>query len=134
MEEKITEQKVGNVKISEDVIGTIAGLAAAEVKGVSSMNAGLTGGIYDLIGKKNPAKGVKIEVKEEEVSIDLYLTVEYGVKIPEVALEVQQTVKNSVETMTGLTVSNIDVHVQGVKTEKEEAAPPQPENTPVEEP
>ncbi|MBE7043243.1 MAG: Asp23/Gls24 family envelope stress response protein, partial [Ruminococcaceae bacterium] len=107
-------------KISEDVIGTIAGLAAAEVKGVSGMSAGLTGGIYDLIGKKNPSKGVKIELKEEEVSIDIYLIVEYGAKIPDVALEVQQAVKNSVETMTGLTAAKIDIHVQGVKMEKEE--------------
>ena len=117
------EEKIGNVKISDEVISTIAGLAAVEVKGVSCMSAGLTGGIYDLIGKKNPSKGVKIEVKEEEVSGDLYLIVEYGVKIPEVALEVQQAVKNSVETMTGLTASKIDVHIQGVKMEKEEAEP-----------
>ncbi len=124
MEEQMIEQKIGNVKISEEVVSTIAGLAASEVKGVSSMSAGLTGGIYDLIGKKNPSKGVKIEMKEEGVFLDLYLVVEYGAKIPDVALEVQQAVKNSVETMTGLTASKIDIHIQGVKMEKEEAEAP----------
>ncbi len=120
MEEQMIEQKMGNVKISEEVVSTIAGLAATEVKGVASMSAGLTGGIYDLIGKKNPSKGVKIDMKEEEVALDLYIIVEYGTKIPDVALEVQQAVKNSVETMTGLTASKIDIHIQGVKMEKEE--------------
>lgn len=120
MEEQMIEQKMGNVKISEEVVSTIAGLAATEVKGVASMSAGLTGGIYELIGKKNPSKGVKIEMQEEEVALDLYLVVEYGAKIPDVALEVQQAVKNSVETMTGLTASKIDIHIQGVKMEKEE--------------
>lgn len=124
MEERTIEQKIGNVKISEDVVSTIAGLAASEVQGVASMSAGLTGGIYDLIGKKNPSKGVKIEMKEEEVFLDLYLVVEYGAKIPDVALEVQQAVKNSVETMTGLTASKVDIHIQGVKMEKEEAEAP----------
>ena len=130
MEEQMTEQTVGSVKISEDVVATIAGLAAAEVQGVASMSASLASGIYDLIGKKNLSKGVKIEMKEGEVSIDLYLVVEYGVKIPEVALCVQQTVKKNVETMTGLNASKIDVHVQGVKMEKEEPEPPAQEPQP----
>lgn len=127
MEEKVIEQTMGNVKISDEVVSAIAGLAASEVPGVASMSAGLTGGIYDLIGKKNPSKGVKIEMKEQEVALDLYLIVEYGAKIPDVALEVQQAVKNSVETMTGLTATKIDIHVQGVKMEKEEADIPAPE-------
>lgn len=124
LEEQVTEQMIGNVKISEDVVATIAGLAAAEVQGVASMSASLASGIYDLIGKKNLSKGVKIEIQENEVTVDLYLVVEYGAKIPEVALNVQQAVKKNVETMTGLNAVKIDVHVQGVKMEKEELEPP----------
>lgn len=124
MEEQMTEQTMGSVKISEDVVATIAGLAAAEVQGVACMNAGLTSGIYDLIGKKNMAKGVKIEMKEESVVIDLSLTVDYGAKIPEVALAVQEAVKKNIETMTGLTAEQINVHVQGIRMEKEEPVAP----------
>lgn len=123
LEEQMTEQTVGSVKISEDVVATIAGLAASEVQGVASMSASLASGIYDLIGKKNLSKGVKIEMKDNDVAVDLYLVVEYGAKIPEVALQVQQAVKKNVETMTGLNASKIDVHVQGVKMEKEETEP-----------
>ena len=116
LEEQQKETVNSNVTISEEVISTIVGIAATGVKGVAEMSAGLTGGIYDLIGKKNPAKGVRIELDGNNVKIDLYLTVEYGVKIPEIALAVQEAVKSSVETMTGLNPIQINVHVQGLTT------------------
>ena len=78
------------------------------------MSGGLVGGIAEILGKKNFAKGVKVEVGEREAAVDLYIIVEYGVRIPDVALTVQENVKRAIENMTGLSVVEVNVHVQGV--------------------
>ena len=109
----------GQIKIADEVVGIIAGLAATEVKGVAGMSGGLAGGITEMLGRKNLSKGVKVEVGERETAIDLYIIVEYGVKIPEVAWEIQEGVKNAVETMTGLNVVEVNINIQGVNIEKE---------------
>jgi len=120
MEENIkNEIDMGIVKISDEVVGVIAGLAATEIKGIVGMSSGVVGGITQILkGKKNISKGVKVNVGEESASIDLYVVVEYGVKIPEVAQKVREDVKRSVETMTGLTVSSVNIHVQNVMIPK----------------
>ncbi|WP_251859490.1 Asp23/Gls24 family envelope stress response protein [Clostridium sp. Marseille-Q2269] len=113
------EIDMGIVKISDEVVGVIAGLAATEIDGIVGMSSGVVGGITQILkGKKNISKGVKVNVGEESASIDLYVVVEYGVKIPEVAQKVQEDVKRSVETMTGLTVSSVNIHVQNVMIPK----------------
>lgn len=117
---QIDNLQYGQVKISDDVVATIAGLAAGEVEGIWSMSGGITGNLTDLFGKKNLSKGVKVEVGEEEAAIDLYLVVDYGVKIPDVAWQVQESVKNAIETMTGLKVVEVNIHVQGVNIPKKE--------------
>ena len=109
----------GQIKIADEVVGIIAGLAATEVKGVAGMSGGLAGGIAEMLGRKNLSKGVKVEVGERETAIDLYIIVEYGVKIPEVAWEIQEDVKNAVETMTGLNVVEVNINIQGVNIQKE---------------
>lgn len=110
----------GNIKISVDVVSTIAGIAANEIEGVAGMCGSIAGGIAELLGsKKNPSKGVKVEMKEDSVVIDLYIVVFYGIRIPELAWELQENVKNSVESMTGLTVEKVNIHVDGVSFEKE---------------
>lgn len=109
---------LGNVKISDDVVSIIAGLAATDIKGVAGMSGGIAGGISDILGRKNLSKGVKVEVGETETAVDLYIIVEYGSKIPEVAWEIQESVKNAIETMTGLNVVEVNIHVQGVNIEK----------------
>lgn len=109
----------GQVKISDEVVGIIAGLAATDIKGVAGMSGGIAGGISEMLGRKSLSKGVKVEVGEKETSIDLYIIVEYGAKIPEVSWEIQESVKNAVETMTGLDVLEVNIHVQGVRIEKE---------------
>lgn len=109
----------GQIKIADEVVGIIAGLAATEVSGVAGMSGGLAGGIAEMLGRKNLSKGVKVEVGERETAIDLYIIVEYGAKIPEVAWEIQESVKNAVETMTGLNVVEVNINVQGVNIEKE---------------
>ena len=112
--EKTQRNEVGMIRIADEVVGIIAGMAATEVPGVAGMSAGLLGGIAEMLGKKNLSKGVKVEVGEREAAVDLYIIVEYGVRIPDVALRVQENVKRAIETMTGLNVVEVNIHVQGV--------------------
>lgn len=112
--EKLEHNDVGSIRIADEVVGIIAGLAATEVAGVAGMSAGLVGGIAEMLGKKNLAKGVKVEVGEREAAVDLYLIVEFGVRIPDVALKVQENVKRAIESMTGLDVVEVNIHIQGV--------------------
>ncbi len=105
------------IKISNDVIAVIAGVAASEVPGVAAMAGGLTGGITEALkGKKNLAKGIKVDATDSTAKIDVNIIVEYGSRIPDVAFEIQNRVKKSVESMTGLKVTEVNVHVQGVNT------------------
>lgn len=116
-EEKI---KYGTVKIANEVVSIISGLAATEVEGVTGMSGGITGDITEMLGMKSLSKGVKVEVGEKETAIDIFIIVDYGTKISEVATNVQDNVKSKVETMTGLNVVEINVNVQGVNIPKEE--------------
>jgi uncharacterized alkaline shock family protein YloU len=122
MEENVKEEiDMGIVKISDEVVGVIAGLATTEIKGVVGMSANLVGGITQILtGKKNLSKGVKVTVGENSSTIDLHIVVEYGVRIPDVAVQVQENVKKSVEAMTGLVVSAVNIHVQNVVIPKSE--------------
>ncbi|WP_313756637.1 Asp23/Gls24 family envelope stress response protein [Tissierella sp.] len=109
----------GTVKISDDVVAIIAGVAATEVDGVAGMSGGITGGITEMLGMKNLSKGVKVEVGDKEAAIDLYIIVEYGSKISELGQKIQENVKNTVETMTGLNIVEVNVNIQGVNIPKE---------------
>ena len=114
---EITSSDNTGIKISNDVVASIAGVAVSEVPGVYSMAGGIAGGISEVFsGKKNLAKGIKVDVGEKETKIDVNIIVEYGVRIPDVAFEIQGRVKKAVETMTGLKVSAVNIHVQGIKT------------------
>lgn len=109
----------GTVRISDDVVAIIAGVAATEIDGVAGMSGGITGGITEMLGMKNLSKGVKVEVGDKEAAIDLYIIVEYGFNISELGEKVQQNVKSTVETMTGLNVIEVNVNIQGVNIPKE---------------
>ena len=115
------EENVENsngIQIASDVIAVVAGVAVSEVEGVYSMAGGFAGGITEVLkGKKNLAKGIKVETNENKAKIDVNIIVEYGSRIPDVAFEIQNRVKKSVESMTGLKVTEVNVHVQGVNTE-----------------
>ena len=114
-QEETTETE--GIQISNDVIAVIAGVAVSDVQGVSSMAGGFAGGITEVLsGKKNLAKGIKVEKEENSVKIDVNIIVEYGTRIPDVAFEIQNRVKTAVENMTGLKVEEVNVHVQGVNT------------------
>ena len=121
MLEKIeVENTDSGVEISEDVVAVIAGIAVADVQGVAGMAKGFAGGLTEaLSGKKNMAKGIKVDVGDKETKIDVNIIVEYGTRIPDVAFEIQSRVKKSVKEMTGLEVVSVNVHVQGVQTPQE---------------
>ena len=117
LNEEIKTENDG-IKISDDVVAVIAGVAVTEVAGVAGMAGGFAGGISEVFsGKKNLAKGIKAEISENKAKIDVNIIVEYGTRIPDVAFEIQNRVKKAVESMTGLKVEEVNVHVQGVNTD-----------------
>lgn len=127
-EEEYNTTGLGNIKIADDVVSIIAGLAATEIEGVAGMSGGIAGGIAEMLGKRNLSKGVKVEVGEKQAAIELYIIVKFGARIPDVAWKIQENVKKAIESMTGLEVMKINVHVQGVsfhtdKVEEEEEEP-----------
>ena len=124
----------GSVTFAADVIATIAGLAATEIEGVAGMTGNMINGIGEILGRKNLTKGVKVEVGKEETAIDLYMMFFYGVSIIETCKKVQENVKKAIETMTGLRVVEVNVHVQGVQFEKEAPAPKEEPAAPAKEP
>ncbi|MGI6318714.1 MAG: Asp23/Gls24 family envelope stress response protein [Firmicutes bacterium] len=113
-EDRALPSELGAIRIADEVVSIIAGLAATEIEGVAGMSGGIAGGIAEALGRKNFSKGVKVEVGEEEASVDLFLIVRYGTRIPDVAWGVQENVKKAIENMTGLKVLKVNVHVQGV--------------------
>lgn len=112
----ITEH--GSVTYASEVIAVIAGLAAAEVSGIAGMSGGL--GISEILGRKNLSKGVRINVVDNRVTVDLACIVTYGVKIHEVSAECQTVVRRAIENMTGLEVPEVNVSVMGIQFEKEQ--------------
>jgi len=108
------DQGAGAVRIADDVVSVIAGMAASEVEGIAGMSGGIASGLTERLGIKHLQRGVKVEVGEREAAIDLYVMVDYGARIPEVAQRVQERVKSAVESMTGLKVVEVNVHIQGV--------------------
>ncbi len=122
-ENRTLPSELGVVKIADEVVSIIAGMAANEVEGVASMSGGIGGGIAEALGRKNVTRGVKVEVGIEDAKIDIFIVAKYGERIPDVAWDIQENVKKAVETMTGLTVTTVNIHVQGIQfpqKEKEE--------------
>ena len=109
--------ELGNIRIADDVVKTIAAKAAVDVEGVYKLAGGVVDEVSKMLGKKRPTNGVKVEVGEVECSIEVYLVVKYGYKIPEVAEEVQKAVLEEVSNLTGLKVVEVNVYVQNVKME-----------------
>ena len=110
---------LGSLKVTNDVIAIIAGLATVEVDGVYSTSGGLTEGIAQALGIKNLSKGIKVETKGNDVYINIYIIAEFGARIPEVAWNIQEKVKKTVERMTGMRVVEANIHVQSVNIPKE---------------
>jgi len=117
-EGRASSSEIGSLRIADDVVSAIAGMVVVEVEGVAAMSGGIAGGIAEVLGRRNMSKGVKVEVGAEEAKIDIFIVVSYGVRIPDVAWEIQESVKKAVENMTGLRVPQVNIHVQGVSFHK----------------
>lgn len=103
-----------NMLITDEAIAVMAGVAATEVKGVASMSGGFAGGIAEVFGRKNLSKGVKVVTKNDVTTVDLYVIVKYGYRIPDLAYEIQENVKNTIDALSGITVDAVNIHVQGI--------------------
>ena len=111
---QIKSDEAGAIRVSEEVVAIIAGLAATEVEGVSSMAGNITNEIVSKLGMQNLSKGIFVEVLEEEIKVDVALNIAYGYAIPEISAKVQEKVKSSVENMTGLTVAVVNIRIASV--------------------
>ncbi|MBQ3554214.1 MAG: Asp23/Gls24 family envelope stress response protein [Clostridia bacterium] len=112
--------EIGEVKISEEVISVVAGLAVTEVEGVSVANS-IADGIVEKFVKKNYGKGIRVELTEKEVSVDVHVVVDYGIKIPDAAWQLQEIIKKNIENMTDLTVAKVNIFVESISIEREKA-------------
>ncbi|OGO87138.1 MAG: hypothetical protein A2Y24_01795 [Clostridiales bacterium GWE2_32_10] len=108
------EKILGQVQIANEVIESIASIAAMEVNGVYGMAGNVTGDLMKLIGVKNLAKGVKVDLEEGKVKLDVFIIIKYGYEIPKVANELQNKIKTEVETMSGLEVTTVNINIAGV--------------------
>ena len=130
MEESKMIENGSGVKISEDVVQIIAGIAAGEIEGVHGMSSSFASGIAELLGsKKSVSRGVKVEIRDNTVIIDMHIVVKYGVRIPDVAWNLQEKVKDEVETMIGLEVQQVNIHIDGIHIEKDSTEPEETEAT-----
>ena len=110
---------LGKIEIAPEVIEVITGIAVSEVDGIASMQGNFATGVVERFGKKSHSKGVKVDLSEEKVSIDLYVNLKFGVSIPEVAGKVQSNIRQTVKNMTALEISEINVHIVGIEMKKE---------------
>lgn len=124
MEPTFDRQATNDTMITDDALAVIAGIATSEVPGVAGMSSGITGGIAEALGRVNLSKGVKVITRENTTTVDIYVIVRYGYRIPDLAFEIQEHVKNRIEEQAGIVVDYIHIHVQGVdysETESEQA-------------
>lgn len=119
----------GTVTFATEVLETIAGIAASDIPGVAGMSGGFKDGIVDFLGKKNFSKGIKVTTKDNTVTIDIQIVVDYGVSVPQVCANIQDSVSKAIETMTGLKVVAINIAIQGVKFKELGAEAPEEEKT-----
>ncbi len=102
-----------SIEISDEVVGAIAGMAMADIEGVAGM-ASASGGVLELLSKKSVQKGIKVQIEGQIVSLETHILVNYGAKIPDVALAIEEKTKEAVESMTGMQVARVNVHVEGI--------------------
>ncbi|MCD8222284.1 MAG: Asp23/Gls24 family envelope stress response protein [Clostridiales bacterium] len=117
--ENIEKNKGGEIRIADEVVAIIAGLAATEAEGVESMEGNVTNNLVSRLGMKNLSRGVKVDITGAQVSVDLSLNLKYGYPIPEVSGNVQERVKNAIENMTGLSVRDVNIKICGITLPEE---------------
>ncbi|GGC91327.1 hypothetical protein GCM10007216_22570 [Thalassobacillus devorans] len=115
-----SDSSLGNVEIAPEVIEVIAGIAASEVAGVASMRGNFASGVVERLGKKNHGKGVKVELEDDGISIDVFVVMDYGIAIPAAAQKIQDNIRQALINMTALEINEINIHVVGVQMELKE--------------
>ncbi|MGD6853560.1 Asp23/Gls24 family envelope stress response protein [Bacillus infantis] len=128
MSENILEMSQGNtghgkVEIAPEVIEVIAGIAASEVEGVAQMRGNFASGVVERLGKKNHGKGVKVELSEEGIKVEVYCLMKFGISIPAVAQEIQDNIRQALLNMTALEAQEINIHVVGILFENQKLEP-----------
>ena len=113
------DQGIGTVQIADDVIAVIVGIAATEVEGIAALGDYITNELMNKVGIKNISKGVKVNIVENKIDVEVSLTVGYGYNIPATCAKVQEKIKNTVENMTGLKVTGVNVRITGVDMQKD---------------
>lgn len=114
----VAQEGIGSIQIADEVVAEIIAIAATEVEGVATMGDDITSELMSKVGLKNLTQGVKLAIDDDKVSVEVKLTVEYGYNIPATCARVQEKVKNTVENMTGLSVTDVDVRITGVGVKK----------------
>ncbi|WP_155837458.1 Asp23/Gls24 family envelope stress response protein [Aneurinibacillus terranovensis] len=115
---------LGKIEIAPEVIEVIAYMATSEINGVTDLRSGLVGDLVERLGRKSSGRGVKVDITEKEATVDVYIIVEYGYPIPDVAHKVQENVSNSIQNMTGLNVTQVNVHIVDVQLKQEKKVVP----------
>lgn len=118
LEMSSSQDDLGKVEIAPEVIEVIAGIAASEVEGVVSMRGNFATGVVEKLGKKNHGKGVKVDLSDDTISVDVYVVMKFGVSIPDVAQKMQENIRQSLLNMTALEIDDINIHVVGVQFEQ----------------
>ena len=118
----ITSSEDGSVSISEDVIAIIAWEAMREVEGFGGPAAGIPSDLAELIGRRNASRGIRVTAEEKSVSVDVFITVRFGYSVTKVSRDIQEAISKSVQDMTGVTVSAVNVSVTGIAFEKTKQA------------
>ncbi|MDF2945749.1 MAG: hypothetical protein K0S51_428 [Bacillales bacterium] len=121
---EINEEKssLGKIEIAPEVMEVIAGIATTEVDGVAGMRGNFAAGVVEILGRKNHGKGVKvIDVNNDKIKIDIYVKVKYGFSLPTVAEQIQNNVRQAINTMTGVSVEEVNVHIEGIQFEQQKA-------------
>jgi uncharacterized alkaline shock family protein YloU len=111
------ENSLGKVEIAPEVIEVIAGIAASEVEGVSQMRGGFAAGVVERLGKKNHGKGVRVELSDEGIKVDVYCLMKFGISIPVVAQKIQDNIRQALLNMTALEAAEVNIHVVGIQFE-----------------
>jgi uncharacterized alkaline shock family protein YloU len=113
------DNSLGKVEIAPEVIEVIAGIAASEVDGVSQMRGGFASGVVERLGKKNHGKGVRVELADDGIKVDVYCSMKFGLSIPNVAQKIQDNIREALLNMTALEAAEVNIHVVGIQFENQ---------------
>ncbi|TDL34626.1 Asp23/Gls24 family envelope stress response protein [Jeotgalibacillus sp. S-D1] len=124
----LEQNQLGKIEIAPEVIEVIAGIAASEVEGIAQMRGNFASGVVERLGKKNHGKGVKVELGEEGIVVDVYCTIKFGVSIPTVAQKIQDNIRQTLQNMTALLAEEVNIHVVGIQFESQKIEPEETES------